>query len=259
MKLKTFCIDYQKIKYWEQYPDNPLFEKHYLIENPMLESIVAIPDGCMDVQFTWENDRCRGYICGSFLTGKISQTGTYRRCFGMKIRSGVLFDFMRANISDMIESRIPLSRFLDVRELETSLQKKTEFSEMIWEAEHYFDSLHIIPIHNLASDTAEMICDNQGARRVDDMIQDLGYSHRYVDDVFKRSFGLSVKKYSDIMRIQRAIDDLDSKEVMDVIAELGYYDQAHFIHEFKKYTSMTPRSFVKHRRLSPSEQSLVIV
>ena len=31
---------------------------------------------------------------------------------------------------------------------------------------------------------------------------------------------------------------------MDVIVDLGYYDQAHFIRDFKQYTSMTPNAFL---------------
>lgn len=31
---------------------------------------------------------------------------------------------------------------------------------------------------------------------------------------------------------------------MDAVADLGYYDQAHFIHDFKQYTSLTPNQFI---------------
>lgn len=31
---------------------------------------------------------------------------------------------------------------------------------------------------------------------------------------------------------------------MDAVADLGYYDQAHFIHDFKQYTSLTPNHFI---------------
>ncbi len=53
-----------------------------------------------------------------------------------------------------------------------------------------------------------------------------------------------MKKYSDIIRAQTAITYLNSTNLMDVIIDLGYYDQAHFIRDFKQYTSLTPKSFV---------------
>lgn len=52
------------------------------------------------------------------------------------------------------------------------------------------------------------------------------------------------QKYSDIIRAQTAITYLESTDIMDVIVDLGYYDQPHFIHDFKQYTSMTPSSFL---------------
>ena len=259
MNFKTFCLNNHHVLYEEMPSRDPLFEKFYLIENPMRDPIVAIPDGCIDLQFTWENNTCYGYAVGSFLTGKLTQTGTYQRCFGMKLRPGVIFNFMRHNVFDVIESRIPLSRYLDIRSLELSLEEKQELPEMVSEAQYYFDRQIITPIHNIASHTAEMICSMPGGCRVSDMIQTLGYSHRYVDNVFKGYFGVSVKKYSDIIRIQTAIDYLETMDVMDVIAGLGYYDQAHFIHDFKKYTSLTPQSFVKQNRRSQLDQTLVIV
>ena len=31
----------------------------------------------------------------------------------------------------------------------------------------------------------------------------------------------------------------------DIYYDLGYYDQSHFIHDFKKFTSLTPNKFTK--------------
>lgn len=70
MNFKTFYINRHQISYQEILLDDPVFEKFYLLENPTRADIIAIPDGCVDLQFTWETDVCRGYVCGSFLQGK---------------------------------------------------------------------------------------------------------------------------------------------------------------------------------------------
>lgn len=83
-----------------------------------------------------------------------------------------------------------------------------------------------------------------GARRVSEMVASMGYSRPYVNNVFKACFGVSLKKYSDIIRAQAANGHLERLSVMDAVADLGYCDQAHFIHDFKQYTSLTPNQFI---------------
>lgn len=248
MNFKTFYINHHRIQYQEVLTEDPVFEKFYLIENPFQDDIVAIPDGCVDLQFTWENGKCRGYVCGSFLQGKRSLISTYQRCFGMKMQPGIQFKFLQKDITELVGSRVPLSEFLDISEFEERIGEMDSFFEMIGYARGFFSSQKILPVHSIASNMAELIVSSPGSLRVSQMVESLGYSQRYVNNIFKHYFGVSVKKYSDIIRAQAAIRYLESTDVMDVMIDLGYYDQAHFIRDFKQYTSLTPRSFVEQVR-----------
>jgi len=244
MNFKTFYINNHRIKYREALLDDPIFEKFYLIENPHQDDIVAIPDGCVDIQFTWENNESRGYVCGSFLQGKKSNISTYQRCFGMKLHPGVQFEFLQKKITELVGCRVPLSKFLEISSFERSLGKLTCFSEMIELSNRFFGEQEVAPVNRIASSAVKLIVGTPGSLRVSDMIQSLGYSQQYLNSIFKYCFGVSMKKYSDIIRAQTAITYLDTTNLMDVIIDLGYYDQAHFIRDFKQYTSLTPKSFV---------------
>jgi len=245
VNLKTFYINNSRIKYQEAVPERGPFEKCYLIENPLCEDIVAIPDGCIDLQFTWTDHVCRGYVCGSFLQGKRSITSTYERCFGLKLHPGVLYTFLQCNrVASLMDARVPLENFLDIRRLEEELAPQTRFSDLIETTMRFLQDQRVFPVHALANHADLLIRNNRGAVRVSELIESLGYSHRYVNNVFKSHFGVSVKKYADIIRAQAAIDYLASADIMDVIADLGYYDQAHFIRDFKQYTSLTPNAFL---------------
>lgn len=245
MNFKTFYINRNRIRYREILSDDPVFEKFYLIENPDQDDIVAIPDGCVDLQFTWEDNICRGYVCGSFLRGRRSLISTYQRCFGLKLRPGIQFAFLRSDIASLVASRVPLSEFLDTAAFEQELSEMVCLTQMIDAARRFFHGQKIVPVHMIASSAAKLIVNSPGTMRVADMSDTLGYSQRYVNNIFKSYFGLSLKKYSDIIRAQTAITSLGSTDVMHVIADLGYYDQSHFIHDFKQYTSLTPTSFLE--------------
>lgn len=75
-----------------------------------------------------------------------------------------------------------------------------------------------------------------------------GYSEKHMDRVFKTNVGITIKKYADRVRIEKAKELIKSNRMDEIIEMLGYYDQSHFIKSFKGYTRVTPRAY-KERML----------
>jgi AraC-like DNA-binding protein len=60
---------------------------------------------------------------------------------------------------------------------------------------------------------------------------------------FKAQVGVSLKRYCRIRRFQHALARAHRGQPVDrpqVALECGYYDQAHFIHEFRAFSGLTP-------------------
>ena len=244
MSFRTFYINNAHICYQEQLSSDPAFEKFYLIENPDQVDIIAVPDGCIDLECTWENNICRGYVCGSFLQGGVSLVGRYHRCFGMKLRSNVRFGFLHQDTKELMGRRIPLSMFLDSRPIEQRLSECGSFLEMTEAICKFFNDKQLLALPIIASSAAQMIAQAAGIQRISDVVSSMGYTQQYVNTIFRQNYGISLKKYSDIVRMQTALQYLEAAKMMDAVADLGYYDQAHFIHEFKRYTLITPKLFI---------------
>ncbi len=51
--------------------------------------------------------------------------------------------------------------------------------------------------------------------------------------------------------MQKALELLtkENKTDCEIYDRLGYYDQAHYIHEFKRFTSLTPNAYRKNKEL----------
>jgi AraC-like DNA-binding protein len=70
-------------------------------------------------------------------------------------------------------------------------------------------------------------------------------SYKTLSRLFHEVIGISPKEYVQIKRINQSLalfastKDIKSQDLAD---QLGYYDSAHFINEFKKYTGKTPKS-----------------
>lgn len=88
------------------------------------------------------------------------------------------------------------------------------------------------------------IWSSHGLAPVKELERKLGYSRRYLDLLFKEHLGISPKTLCTIARFQSFFKYLTLGEfkASGKIADL-YYDQSHFIKEFKRYTGFTPTQY----------------
>lgn len=86
----------------------------------------------------------------------------------------------------------------------------------------------------------------KGQHFIQDIFEDIGYSKRYIDKLFLSYIGVSPKIVSSMERFQSIYKTWAKTDILH-FQKLGlldlYYDQAHFIKEFKKYTGQTPGRF----------------
>ncbi|MGD9474266.1 MAG: helix-turn-helix domain-containing protein [Eubacteriaceae bacterium] len=84
---------------------------------------------------------------------------------------------------------------------------------------------------------------------VSDLEEITGYSERYCRKKFVNAYSLSPKKYLNVFRFQNAMRMLTDQNQMinitDIANENGYYDESHFINDFKTYTKISPEQFRK--------------
>lgn len=76
----------------------------------------------------------------------------------------------------------------------------------------------------------------------------LPIGRRRLEQKFQREIGLSPKFYARNMRMHMAAIALregGGSRLTSLAMELGYYDQAHFIREFKQFTGLSPRAFLR--------------
>jgi len=78
----------------------------------------------------------------------------------------------------------------------------------------------------------------------------VGYSQKHFIELFKKRVGVTPKQYLKIMRFQKAVLEIEqagSIRWSEVALESGYYDQAHFIHDFKEFSGFTPSEYLKRK------------
>lgn len=92
------------------------------------------------------------------------------------------------------------------------------------------------------------MCSRPDEWNISRMNQKIGYSQKHFTDLFRRHVGVTPKAYLKIMRFQKALKAIDAAVEIDwsVIAQnCGFYDQAHFINDFKHFSGFTPEQYSK--------------
>ena len=156
--------------------------------------------------------------------------------FGVKFRVGGLYAFLNSPVSNTNNLSIDAATLFSILpELESKMGfelrcqlMETYLVDMLIDKQvkKYFKLLQLI--EELESD-----------------VHTIYNSYKTLSRLFQEVIGISPKEYVQIKRINKSLalfastKDIKSQDLAD---QLGYYDSAHFINEFKKYTGKTPSS-----------------
>ena len=94
------------------------------------------------------------------------------------------------------------------------------------------------------------INNNNELSRLKDLIPDHSLSHRYIQKMFREFVGLTPKLFLRIERLKSSLQLLHNRKnsLTQMALICGYYDQSHFIREFKEFTGMTPSQFLSRNK-----------
>ena len=99
--------------------------------------------------------------------------------------------------------------------------------------------------HKLTDFAVKKILAQKERTDLDGVVCASGVSHRYLQQCFQQRVGVSPKMLLKIIRFQKSFYYLNAKthSLTAVAYECGYYDQAHFIRDFKALTGITPARY----------------
>ncbi|MBC8062220.1 MAG: helix-turn-helix transcriptional regulator [Clostridiaceae bacterium] len=77
------------------------------------------------------------------------------------------------------------------------------------------------------------------------LAKDLNISVGYASYCFKKNMGMTIMKYAQKIKIERAKTLLKSADysILHISAQLGFYDQSHFTKTFKQLVGISPSNF----------------
>jgi AraC-like DNA-binding protein len=103
----------------------------------------------------------------------------------------------------------------------------------------------------LVRHTSSVIAAATGAVAIGDLSVAAGVSSTHLAQRFKEVIGVTPKRLARTYRFAaavRAIDPAGPVDWLELAGRAGYYDQAHFGHDFRAFTGLTPTRYLDVRR-----------
>ncbi|PQA93233.1 AraC family transcriptional regulator [Chryseobacterium shigense] len=249
-----------------------LIKCYWTLESPEEEipqQQTIVPDGCMEMIFHY-GDLYKQYMDDgqavvqprSCVFGQLTQplviepTGT-TGMFSVRFQHEGFIPFATIPIKEMDDKAIPLDRLFgeDGTELEKNmLQSKTAEEKIRTVEEFLLKKLDADAIDRMVQSTIDTILTANGQISIAELSRQTNINRRQIERKISSAVGLSPKQLSKTIRLQTTLKLLLSKEFTTLTAlahESEYYDQAHFIKDFKEFTGLTPKEFYgEHLKMS---------
>ena len=159
-----------------------------------------------------------------------------------------LYGLFRLSPAEIANSKFPLQDVLQphFRELIHRGQDNGDPRGIIATLQHYLLRHGEDQDHEMIRDLVSQVDKSRGQLQLPDLFKRYYLSPRRLEQLFERSVGMSVKKYSRLKRFHFAVTQLKKDTNLTALAlNAGYYDQPHFIHEFGEFAGVSPRAFLK--------------
>ncbi|MEP7042092.1 MAG: AraC family transcriptional regulator [Dokdonella sp.] len=172
--------------------------------------------------------------------------------FGVKFRPGGFRPFLRRPLSTLADSSLALPDVFGAASigLEGEVLACGDELGMIDVVTRFF-AQHLPPADadiDRAADIVDQIDRDRRLTTVEAVVARSGLGKRALQRLFNEYVGVGPKWVINRFRLHEAIEQLAAGKPLDwsVLAlDLGYFDQAHFIHDFRKLVGRTPAQYVR--------------
>ncbi|MEM1357476.1 MAG: helix-turn-helix domain-containing protein, partial [Bacteroidota bacterium] len=173
---------------------------------------------------------------------------------GIVFQPAALTTLFRVPLIELVDERTDLRAVLgkECEELGLRLLELSDREQRIWLIEKFL--LAKVYAHNDYYDaidrTVNAIVLANGQFQMDELLSKVYMSRRQFERKFRRKVGLSPKYYGRLRRIShvcRVVSTSRRVQWQEITHHNGFYDQAHFIRDFREFIGQSPKQYLKSR------------
>lgn len=225
-----------------------ILEKKYTASVPYE---VIYPDGCVDLVFKWENGQFTCFFVGPQTRSvRVRQSGNVT-CFGIQFLPYGAFPFFAIPMNEFTGHICDPNDFLD-----------TSFNEFIRRIPPYSVKNCIHDIEKFLTgrllrgtldlvqtmEAVKLIYQTTGSISICQLTDRVNLTRRTLERKFESVIGITPKELARIIRFNKVKNKLvqnPGTNLTSLSYEFQYFDQSHFIRDFKQITGLTPSVFAQ--------------
>ena len=187
---------------------------------------------------------CSGY----FVIDTAQQLST----IGVHFKPGGAFPFFRLPAGELSDSQVGLDDLWggDASAMREAILEAPSIDEKFVVLEHWLSRRAAQLERHPAIAYALREFQPWRGRSVTDVTAQIGITPKRFIQLFQNEVGLTPKLFCRVRRFQNVLRSIGMGariEWADVAIRCGYFDQAHFIHDFRAFSGLNPSLYVAHR------------
>ncbi|MGO3707542.1 MAG: AraC family transcriptional regulator [Mesonia hippocampi] len=231
-----------------------------------------VPDGCIEMAFILGDDikrytseiefvlQPRAMVLGQTIEPFYIEPTGFVKTFAVRFYPYGFANFVSEPINNLVNRETPINQLFRVEnadDLEQKIIKAENTEQRIRIIEKFLlDRLNDEKIINrIVKNTVDSLLSTNGSFSINSILKDNLSKRRQLERNFKKQIGVSPKQLGKVIRLQTALKMLlnqKSENLTDIAYESEYFDQAHFIKDFREFTGINPKKFINHENLSLS-------
>jgi AraC-like DNA-binding protein len=239
--------------YWEG--ESLAHSREKLLPNGEASVIFNLRDEAIKIYDPHNFDRFASYgtavISGARANSFVIDTLQQERVVGIQFQPGGAYPFFRMPASEMEGISIDLADLWPGRcqEMREKLLAASTIEGMLVDLERSLLDQLVRPLelHPAVAWSLRQFRSSSHPAKIAAVTGEIGMSPRRFVELFRRQVGMAPKTFCRVRRFQRVLQTVHGNrnlDWIDVALHCGYYDQAHFIHDFQSFCGLTPGAYL---------------
>jgi AraC-like DNA-binding protein len=167
----------------------------------------------------------------------------------VRFRPGAFKYVFAGRLNDFINAKVPVSEVWSDqgRRLSATISQQTNCADQLQAIAGFIQSRMDQSRRSVIDDAVSQVIQSEGRLTVAQLEQMVPLSQAQFRKRFREEVGLAPKKFTQIIRINAILNALQSvrsgSHLVDLAYQFNYFDQSHFIKDFKSVVGKTPRQY----------------
>ncbi|UZR98160.1 AraC family transcriptional regulator [Chondrinema litorale] len=248
--------------YWTlEVPADPNVKRQRIVPDGTIEMAFILGDDIK--RYTSEDEfilQPRAMLLGQTIEPFYIEPTGYVNTFAIRFYPYGFANFVNVPIKTLANKETPISvLFGDItsEKLEKAIIEATNTAQRIEIIEKFLlqKLSEQTTVDQIVKLTIDALLSTKGKTSISDILKADLSKRRQLERKFVQQIGISPKQLGKVIRLQSALKMMLNEEaasLTNIAYESEYYDQAHFIKDFKEFTGISPKEFLGSEKMKLS-------